>query len=167
MPDELALLWAPWRIGYILGPREKDCVFCQKGAADENANEDNLVLERGAYAYVLMNTYPYNPGHLLVTPYEHVAQLGEVPAASLHEMMDMTVRWQQRLGAVTKAQGYNIGLNLGAVAGAGITEHLHFHIVPRWQGDTNFMSTVSDTRVISQSLNELYWKLLKGIVDDE
>jgi ATP adenylyltransferase len=162
MPDNVALLWAPWRIGYILGPRSENCVFCQKGADDEVNDEANLVLERGAYAFVLMNTYPYNPGHLLVTPYEHVADLEDVPRASQHEMLDMTVRWKQRLGAVTKAQGFNVGLNLGAVAGAGITEHLHFHVVPRWQGDTNFMSTVSDTRVISQSLGELYTKLRAG-----
>jgi len=154
--DELYALWAPWRCGYILGPKPAACVFCEKAQAPAAHDRENLVLERASHNFVLMNTYPYNAGHLLVTPYQHSASLEALAPAALHEMMDLLVRWKQRLERGMRAQGVNIGINLGAVAGAGITEHVHAHIVPRWQGDTNFMSTTADTRVISQALQELY-----------
>jgi len=159
--DALRSLWAPWRIGYIIGPKPKQCVFCAKAHADRTCDRENLVLERATHNFVLMNTYPYNPGHLLVTPYQHCAMLEELPPAALHEMMDLIVAWKQRLDRALRAQGVNIGVNLGPVAGAGIAEHVHAHVVPRWQGDTNFMSTVGDMRVISDALHELYERLLQ------
>ncbi|NLF39709.1 HIT domain-containing protein [bacterium] len=151
-------LWAPWRIGYILGDKAPNgCVFCRKGASKDDRAD--LVLERGAHAYVLLNTFPYNPGHLMVAPYVHVALPAELPVETQHELWDLTVKWQCRLVSVMKAGGVNVGINLGAVAGAGIIDHMHVHLVPRWQGDTNFMSTAGDTRVMSQALEELYDKL--------
>ena len=157
--DTLRSLWAPWRIGYILGPKPKHCVFCTKAQADHSCDRENLVLERAEHNFVLMNTYPYNPGHLLVTPYRHCAAIEELSPATLHEMMDLVVAWKQRLDRTLRAQGANVGLNLGHIAGAGITEHVHAHIVPRRQGDTNFMSTVGDMRVVSDALHALYGRL--------
>ena len=159
--EKLEKIWAPWRIGYILGINGDGCVFCDKANAEPEKDEENLILERGKCSYVLMNTYPYNPGHLLICPYVHIAQPEDTTEECQLEMLRFTVKWKKRLEKVAQAHGMNIGINLGSVAGAGISEHLHVHIVPRWQGDTNFMTTVSDTRVLSQSLNELYKKLLE------
>lgn len=159
MTSELQHLWAPWRVGYVVGPKPDGCVFCAKANAPPSDDAANLVLARGAECFVAMNTYPYNPGHLLVLPYAHVAQLEEMSAAARAEMWDLVLQWKQRLQTVMRAQGFNVGLNLGHVAGAGITEHIHAHIVPRWMGDTNFMSVVGDMRVVSQSLQELYTQL--------
>ncbi len=158
--EQLQHLWAPWRVGYILGPKPDGCVFCAKAAASPADDAANLVLARGTACFVAMNTFPYNPGHLLVLPYAHVARLDEMSAAARAEMWDLVLAWHQRLEQVMRAQGVNIGLNLGHVAGAGITEHLHAHIVPRWKGDTNFMSVVGEMRVVSQALHDLYAQLL-------
>ncbi len=160
-------LWAPWRIEYILGPKDDGCVFCEKGDAEPAMDRKNLVLARGKHVFVLMNTYPYNPGHLLVAPYKHVANPEDLSREARHELFELVVTWKQRLETVMNAQGVNIGINLGSVAGAGIVEHLHAHIVPRWQGDTNFMTTVSDTRVVSQALDELYAELTEQKGDKE
>jgi len=154
--DDLRTLWAPWRIGYILGPRSGRCVFCDKAGAPREEDAENLVLERGTLCYVLMNAYPYNPGHLLVAPYAHVAAMEDTDRDALVEMLDLTVAWKRRLDTVVRAHGVNVGINLGSAAGAGITDHLHLHLVPRWQGDTNFMTTSAGTRVMSQALDELY-----------
>ncbi len=160
MEAEIRHLWAPWRVGYIVGPKPEGCVFCAKGQAPAAEDRANLVVARGAECFVAMNTYPYNPGHLLVLPYAHVGELEEMSAGARAEMWEMVMQWKQRLREVMRAQGFNIGINLGHVAGAGITEHIHAHIVPRWNGDTNFMTTVGDTRVVSQALDELYEQLV-------
>jgi len=160
MESEIKHLWAPWRVGYILGPKPEGCVFCAKANAPASDDAANLVLARGAECFVVMNTFPYNPGHLLVLPYAHVAQLENMSVAGRAELWEMVLAWKQRLHSVMRAQGFNIGLNLGHVAGAGITEHVHVHIVPRWNGDTNFMSVVGEMRVVSQSLQELYAQLV-------
>ena len=155
----LGKIWAPWRIGYILSNKKETCAFCDKANDKPENDKQNLILERGETSYVLMNTFPYNPGHLLVCPYAHVANPEDLPEETQLEMMKLTIKWKIRLGEVVQAHGFNLGMNLGSIAGAGIAEHIHAHIVPRWQGDTNFMTTVSETRVLSQSLNELYEKL--------
>ena len=154
--DTLQWLWAPWRISYILREKTDDCIFCKKAAAELSDDTENLVLARGENVFVMMNTYPYTPGHLLVCPYAHISAPELLTPAVQHELFDMTMTWRQRLNDVMHPQGMNIGLNLGDVAGAGIADHLHFHIVPRWKGDTNFMTTCADVRVVSQSLQELY-----------
>ena len=156
---ELKNLWAPWRKSYILEAKPEVCVFCEIGDSDCENDRNNLVLARAKHSFVLMNTYPYNAGHLLVVPYAHVAQPEELSCEVYHEVCDLVLEWKQLLEKTIKAHGMNIGINLGCAAGAGIAEHLHYHIIPRWQGDTNFITTVSDTRVVSQSLTDLYDKL--------
>jgi ATP adenylyltransferase len=150
-------LWAPWRLNYILATKdnpESGCFIC-RGLADR-ADRENLVLWRGPQTVVLLNRFPYNNGHLLVAPAAHKAALAELNDAEMVDMMQAQRRMMDALDQVLQPHGYNVGLNLGRVAGAGLPGHLHWHIVPRWDGDTNFMPVVSETRVIVQSLHSLY-----------
>ncbi|TVP69674.1 MAG: HIT domain-containing protein [Nitriliruptor sp.] len=161
--EGLQRLWAPWRFGYIAGADPVDgCPFCVLPARDAAMDRESLILYRGDHAYVIFNAYPYNPGHLMVVPYEHVAELEQLDvevAAEVFALGRETVRiLKERIGA----QGINLGMNLGAVAGAGITDHLHLHAVPRWGGDTNFMSVVGAARVLPKALEEMYDELLPG-----
>lgn len=152
-------LWAPWRIQYILGPREQGCFLCKKPAEADDAR--NLLLWRSKNAFVMLNAYPYNPGHLLVAPYRHTDDLASLGDETLLEMQRLLLRAQALLTRVMKPQGFNLGLNLGRVAGAGVLDHVHWHIVPRWEGDCNFMPVTASTRVIPQALDELYAALQK------
>jgi ATP adenylyltransferase len=152
-------LWAPWRIGYVLGEKPEGCVFCAKPSANDDAGE--MILNRGELSYVLINAYPYNNGHLLVVPYEHCSDLGRLSEAQLVDLMRETQRAVEVLRRAMCPDGFNVGFNIGRVAGAGIEEHVHLHIVPRWSGDTNFMPVLGDTRVVPQSLRECY-ELLSG-----
>lgn len=151
-------LWAPWRMEYILGKREPYCIFCPEG--DGHSDEERLILFRGRLTMVMMNKYPYNNGHLLVAPWRHVAGLEELYEEEMTDIM----RWLQKsiriLRQVMKPDGFNVGLNLGAAAGAGVESHLHFHIVPRWQGDTNFMTVFAEVRSIPEHLKQTFAKLL-------
>jgi ATP adenylyltransferase len=147
-------LWAPWRIGYILGERPSECIFCSKPAAGDDERE--LILNRGPLSYVLMNAYPYNNGHLLVAPYEHIADLSGLSEEQLIDMVRLAKGWVEILRRAMYPDGFNVGFNIGRVAGAGIEEHVHLHVVPRWNGDTNFMPVLADTRVVPQSLGECY-----------
>ena len=165
-------LWAPWRLAYIKGlppepaPREPlplltgadpDCFFCRDVVDDQD--RANLVVHRGARTITLLNRYPYNNGHLLVAPRQHLGRLDQLDNATQLESMAMLSRLVGLLEKLLNADGFNVGLNLGRVAGAGVPGHLHWHIVPRWNGDTNFMPVVADAKVISQSLEAL-WELL-------
>ena len=154
-------LWAPWRIGYVLGEKPDGCIFCDKPRAGDD--EAELILNHGPLSYVLMNAYPYNNGHLLIAPYDHVADIAELSEAQLVDMMRLTKQWIDTLKAAMYPDGLNVGFNVGRVAGAGIEEHVHLHIVPRWNGDTNFMPVLSDTRVVPQSLRECYELLRKHL----
>ena len=151
-------LWAPWRIEYILGKREPYCIFCPEG--DGLSDEERLILYRGRLAMVMMNKYPYNNGHLLVAPWRHLANLNEL----LEDEMIAIMHWVKICTIVLKRvmhpNGFNVGLNLGAAAGAGVEDHLHFHVVPRWQGDTNFLTVFGDVRSIPEHLKQTYAKLL-------
>jgi ATP adenylyltransferase len=151
-------LWAPWRMDYILQPRQKGCIFCSK--PKENRDRENLLLHRGTHSFVMMNYYPYNNGHLMIVPYKHTSELGELTESEKLEIMDFLAKSVKVLNQALKAQGVNIGMNLGRVAGAGIDDHLHFHIVPRWNGDTNFMPITGHAKVLSQGLYES-WDVLK------
>ena len=151
-------LWAPWRMKYILGDKDDGCFLCEK-VTEDNDNE-NFILERGTDTFVILNIYPYNNGHLMIVPYKHVADLDELNEKELLESSVLTKKWISILKKVMNPEGFNIGVNLGTVAGAGIKDHLHTHIVPRWNGDTNFMPVIADTKVIPQALTELY-ELLK------
>ncbi len=147
-------LWAPWRMEYILSVKEKECIFCIKPS--ENKDRENLILYRGNKAYIIMNKYPYNNGHLMVVPYIHKSELTALPDDVLSEMMLLTKYSIECIDKAFKPQGYNVGINIGSAAGAGIEEHLHLHIVPRWLGDTNFMIVTGDIKVIPQHLTETY-----------
>ncbi len=146
-------LWAPWRIDFIRGPKPAECVFCAKIHGDDDAE---LVVARGNHVYVTLNKYPYNNGHLLIVPYAHVPSLEDLDDATLLELMHMTNRALQALRAAMNPHGFNIGVNLGAEAGAGIRDHVHLHIVPRWAADSNFISVLAHTRTIPQWLEETY-----------
>jgi ATP adenylyltransferase len=154
-------LWAPWRIRYILGEKECGCFFCKKSQEADDAKNHVLIRDRNCFA--LLNTFPYNGGHIMVAPYKHTGDLDALGAQELAEMTAVIVRCKQVLARAMKPQGFNIGLNLGRCAGAGVLDHVHWHIVPRWEGDTNFMPVIGQTRVVPQALDELYHELKKHI----
>ncbi len=147
-------IWAPWRMEYILGPKEKECIFCVKPREDDY--KKNLIVCRGKHNYVMLNLYPYNNGHLMVVPYRHTGDVLGLASDEAEDMMNMVKKCVLALRGAFKPQGFNIGMNLEAASGAGIEEHIHMHVVPRWNGDTNFMSVVADTRVIPQHLQSTY-----------
>ena len=147
--DDMERLWAPWRLEYVQGTGSGECIFCLGDAGDDEAR---LVLHRGQHCFIIMNRFPYSNGHLMVAPLRHVADPGLLDAAEVAELHRLTTVSREILRDVCQAQGFNLGMNLGAVAGAGVTDHLHQHIVPRWAGDTNFMPVFADVRVIPQHL---------------
>lgn len=150
-------LWSPWRLEYLTAPKEEGCIFCQ--AAQNNEDRQNLVLLRGERAFLILNRFPYNNGHFMVVPYDHVPSLEDLPAATLTEMMLLLNQGLGALREIMHPEGFNVGANLGSVAGAGIEEHVHLHAVPRWAGDTNFMPVIGNMRVVPQTWLETYDQL--------
>lgn len=153
-------LWAPWRIDYIVNKKPSTCIFCV--SSDYEHDREKLILYRTDLSLVMLNRYPYNNGHLMIAPFRHTADLNELSDA---EMLDLfaTLRLSRNvLEKIASPQGFNIGINLGKAAGAGVDEHLHIHIVPRWNGDTNFMSVIGDNRVMPENLRSTYEKLSPG-----
>ena len=144
-------LWAPWRIKYIVGPKDDTCFFCEKA---KGGDETNHVIARGDTAFVLLNTFPYNAGHVLVAPYRHVADLSLLEVVEQNEIMALIVKTKEVMTRTMAPQGFNIGFNIGEPAGAGVADHVHGHIVPRWIGDTNFMPVLGDLRCVPQSLDD-------------
>ncbi len=174
-------LWAPWRLGYVQGSRGSDpdigtpawrpgadhaCFLCRAASAAEVHDRALGVLERTPLSLVITNRFPYANGHLLVAPLDHRASLGDLSAEVLLDMQHRIAAWCDRMARSMQAQGFNVGLNLGAVAGAGVPGHLHWHIVPRWQGDVNFMPSVAGIRVLPQSLDAL-WDQLRAAATSE
>lgn len=156
-------LWSPWRSEYIASAGDADpsvCVFCKLRDDAEN-DAANFVLHRAAHNFVVLNRYPYISGHLLIVPYEHVGELDAAAKATTDELMDLTKRSQTALREVYRPDGFNVGMNLGRSAGAGIADHIHIHILPRWAGDTNFMTSVAEARVLPEDLATTYEKLLR------
>jgi ATP adenylyltransferase len=151
-------LWAPWRIQYILQEKPKGCILCDK--PKENKDEENCIVNRGRKNYVMLNCYPYNPGHLLIVPYRHIPSLEDLTDEECHEHFQLVSRSLTALREAFHPQGFNIGANIGAVAGAGIDDHFHSHIVPRWQGDTNYVPVLADVRVVPQALADTYKQLV-------
>jgi ATP adenylyltransferase len=151
-------LWAPWRLEYVAGASEATgCIFCEKPAA---GNDDQaLIAHRGTHAYVLLNLYPYTSGHLMVAPYRHLAEPGDLDADERAELWELFDQSLAALRDVMAPHGFNAGLNLGRVAGAGVEGHLHLHVVPRWNGDTNFMPVLADIRVIPEHLSRTLEKV--------
>lgn len=146
-------IWAPWRIGFLVGPKPPGCFLCEAATGPAH-DEENFVLDRGEHAFVIMNRYPYTNGHLLIAPMAHQGDYVGLDDATALEIAQLTRRWIAVLGAAMKPDGFNVGWNFGLVAGAGVADHIHEHVVPRWNGDHNFMSVVSDMRLINQSLTE-------------
>lgn len=147
-------LWAPWRIKYIQAKKTKGCIFCQKPR--QKKDKKNYILKRGKFVFSILNIFPYNNGHTLIVPYRHVDSLEKLNTDELLELFEFIKLTTKQIKSKMKAQGFNIGFNIGKIAGAGIDKHLHVHIVPRWEADTNFMPVLSGTKIISQSLEELY-----------
>jgi ATP adenylyltransferase len=150
-------IWAPWRLEYVKDAskdKESECVFCAALAAGDD--RANLIVRRGERCFVILNKYPYTNGHLMVAPYEHVATLQTLDAETIAEMMALAQRGIAALESSYAPHGYNVGVNQGRVAGAGVEHHIHMHVVPRWGGDTNFMPVLGDTRVMNQTLEDSY-----------
>jgi ATP adenylyltransferase len=156
-------LHAPWRIEYILLPKDEQSASLFMRIAQSNENEANLVIARDRTCFALLNRYPYNGGHLMIVPYKQAADLNELTDEELADLWKLTRRCVNALTRLMKPDGFNIGINLGRVAGAGIEGHLHIHVVPRWNGDTNFMPVLADTRVVPQALTELAAKLREAL----
>ncbi len=156
-------LWAPWRLEYIQAPNDECCIFC----LGENPAEDQmrLVVARGKHCYVIMNRYPYSNGHLMVSPYRHLADPACLESHEVLEIHQMMIRSQMVLRDVCAAQGFNVGWNFGSAAGAGIADHIHMHIVPRWAGDNNFMPILADIRVIPQHIETTYSLLARAFLE--
>ena len=144
-------LWAPWRVDFIRSKKSTQCFLCID--PDDTAKDrENLILSREKHCFIILNRYPYNSGHLLIAPYRHTGDIEDLTKDELHEMMDITVKLKQLLTSVMSPDGFNAGFNLGAAAGAGVADHIHMHIVPRWNGDTNFMPVIGDTTVVPEAL---------------
>ncbi len=156
-------IWAPWRIEYIKQPKDQGCFICDMIKAPESEDKKNLLLYRGKKAIVLLNKYPYIAGHLMIAPLKHCPNLTDLSEEEGREIWNFTTKAVELLKATIHPEGFNVGINLGKVAGAGLRTHVHVHIVPRWGGDTNFMPVVANTRVLSQALEETYEELMKKI----
>jgi len=154
-------LWSPWRYQYVQKqtPRER-CIFCHHIASDDDAQ--NFVVYRGKRNLVMLNLYPYTTGHMMVVPYEHVATLDAASIETLEELILLAKDAQHHLAQIYKPQGFNLGMNLGESAGAGIADHIHMHVLPRWHGDTSFITSISETRVLPEEL-PVTWKKLRAV----
>ena len=161
--DGLQRLWAPWRFGYVAGDDPiQGCPFCVLPSRGTERDRESLILHRGEHTYVIFNAFPYNPGHLMAVPYAHHADLDQLSQPASQELFELGRRCVRVLREQVSAQGVNLGMNVGAAAGAGIADHLHLHAVPRWNGDTNFISVIGNSRVLPRALDELYDELLGG-----
>jgi len=154
-------VWAPWRMKYILKDKETSCLFCRK--PEEDRDKENHILIRGETSFLMLNAYPYSNGHLLAAPYRHISYLPGLEERELLELMTLAGKAMMLLEEAVQPQGFNIGMNLGKVAGAGIEDHLHLHVVPRWEGDTNFMPVISEAKIIPELLETTYGKLVKAM----
>jgi ATP adenylyltransferase len=150
-------IWAPWRKEFILSKKEENCFFCT--AIKDNQDHKNLVLYRGKECFCILNKYPYNSGHLMVAPKMHKDDLSKLSDSEMLELLTLTRDVKDILTKKLKPEGFNLGINFGKVAGAGVEDHMHLHLVPRWKGDTNFMPVIAETKVIPQSLEDLYLEL--------
>jgi ATP adenylyltransferase len=154
-------IWAPWRLRYVKDAKHSDeCVFCAK--PNDGDDRQALIVHRGEHCFVILNLFPYTNGHLMVAPFDHIGKLQQIPAEVTAEMMTLAQRAMDRMEEVYDPEGFNVGINQGRVAGAGVEGHIHLHVVPRWAGDNNYMPVLADTRVMPQSLEESYDALRGG-----
>jgi ATP adenylyltransferase len=158
-------LWTPWRYRYVADPAKNDrCVLC--AALQQKDDAAALIVLRGEKNFVILNRFPYTAGHVMIVPYLHVGELSAVEAATLAEMMQLAQKVQRALAAEYKPEGFNLGMNLGRCAGAGVHTHLHLHLLPRWTGDTNFMMTAGETRVLPEDLSQTYARLRRALATE-
>jgi ATP adenylyltransferase len=155
--DRVKQLWAPWRMPFILGEKYTGCILCEK--PKESRDKQNLILHRGEHGFVMLNLYPYNNGHLMISPYQHASAFSELSGRIRNNLMALVAKSEAVLRKSSHPEGINFGSNLGKAAGAGIADHLHFHLVPRWGGDTNFMTVAADVRVIPENIQKTYSRL--------
>jgi len=153
-------LWSPWRYKYVSGgARSGECIFCEMASGDVSQDRERFILHRGRFNLIVLNIFPYTPGHSLIAPYKHVPNLAGLGADELGEMMILARDLEAALQAAYRPEGLNLGMNLGRSAGAGIADHAHLHVLPRWSGDSNFMTVVGETRVLPEDLATTYDKL--------
>ncbi len=152
-------IFAPWRYKYVKNPNAEGCIFCK--AVDSGDDKKSGVLFRGETSFVIMNIFPYNNGHIMVAPYRHTGDFGSMSEKEMLEMSVLLAKWQRIVKRAMNPDGFNLGMNLGRIAGAGFEDHLHYHLVPRWSGDTNFMPVIGETKVVPMSIEEGYELLLK------
>jgi ATP adenylyltransferase len=152
-------LWSPWRYAYVTGADKiEGCIFCELPKGDDKTAR---IVYRGKHCYVVLNTYPYTSGHVMIVPYQHLDQLQKLPTGAAHEMMDLSQKMEAVLRTLYKPDGINLGLNIGAAAGAGVAGHIHTHVLPRWVADANFISVVGETRVLPEALDTT-WERIRG-----
>lgn len=154
-------LWAPWRMTYILSDKKEGCIFCD--LPKERKDKKNYILYRGNSCFVMLNAYPYNNGHLMIAPYRHTPNLESLAKKEKTELMEMVAKGIQVLTKALKPEGFNVGMNIGSISGAGVVEHLHIHVVPRWEADTNFMPVVAETKVIAEHLDATFKRLKSAL----
>ncbi|MBN1636552.1 MAG: HIT domain-containing protein [Deltaproteobacteria bacterium] len=151
-------IWAPWRVEYILGPKTESCFLCN---APKEA--DSLLVRKGTYCFAIMNRFPYTTGHIMIAPYRHIPYLTDLDNNESSELMIMLQKLSAAIRTAMNPDGFNVGCNIGSVAGAGVASHIHFHIVPRWNGDTNFMPVLSDVHMISEHLEKTRNKIMEAL----
>jgi ATP adenylyltransferase len=160
LPADMDYLWTPWRYAYVsTAEKSTGCVFCE--AVKSSDDSKSLVVHRGEHCFVILNAYPYTPGHVMVVPYAHLDELRKLPVAAANEMIALSQRMESLLRQLYAPDGINLGMNIGKAAGAGIAGHIHMHVLPRWVADSNFMTVVGETRVLPESLQET-WKRMKA-----
>jgi len=161
-------LWAPWRMIYLDKASDvtngNACIFCTKPAQDPAHDAEQLILYRGQHAFIMMNLYPYNTGHLLIAPYQHTGTLVDLPLQTTAEIMYLMQQCERACRSALNPEGFNVGVNIGKVAGAGFPDHVHFHLVPRWGGDTNFMPVIADVKVMPEFLQQTFEKIKESLL---
>ena len=155
-------LWTPWRMSYVSGSAQTpvECLFCELPKQDDKSAK---IVHRARQCFVILNSYPYTPGHVMVVPFAHLDELQKLPAETAHEMMDLSQKMEQVLRGLYKPDGVNLGMNIGAAAGAGIAAHIHMHVLPRWVADANFVSVVGETRVLPEALETTWERMRKAL----
>ena len=151
-------LWTPWRYAYVTaGEKTSECIFCDLPKAGDDTKV--RIVQRARYCYVVLNTYPYTPGHVMIVPFAHLDELQKLPVETAHEMMELSQKMERLLRQLYKPDGVNLGMNIGKAAGAGVTGHIHMHVLPRWVADANFVSVVGETRILPESLETTYKRI--------
>lgn len=156
-------MWTPWRMAYIMGKKPAGCLLCSKWQRPAQDDRENYILYRGEHCYIMLNLYPYTNGHLMVAPYVHEACIERLDDETLHQLMAFTRAGTAALRKAMSPDGFNMGINEGKVAGAGVADHIHMHVVPRWEGDTNFLSVLAEVRLVPETLDATYERLLPAL----